>query len=514
MSDAKPAATDPLIGKRFGSYVVERLLGSGGMGAVYLALQPEIGKQVAIKFLAPSLASNQQVVQRFFAEAKAVNLIQHDNIVDIFDYGQDQGYSYFVMEFIRGNALETVLKTEGKLGIARTVDVCIQIADAVSAAHARGIVHRDLKPDNVFLVSKSGRNDFVKLLDFGIAKLLDNQDEGSAKTMSGAVLGTPGYMSPEQATGRGVDTRTDIYALGIVMFRMLAGRLPFPGSHFAEILQKQLFEPPPAIKSLRPEVPESLAAFLHQLIAREAEDRPQTMAEVHQRLINELPQDYSAASGTSRYGGRPSTGQVPILSGTTLSTAAGQHMAPSPIGGSRGGKSGLIAGIALTGLLVGGGVAWFGFLGPKPHKPTPNPTAGNPTPTNPTPPNPTAGNPTPTNPIPTNPTPVPVPVPVPVPAANPDYAILIESEPSGAEVRDGNKILGTTPYKFLLVGDKDALKLHLSGYKDEKVELDRSADRVKIPLRKASGGGAKPEPGLPRLPKPPATKPGGIGIDD
>src|SRR3954468_21279749 len=140
------------------------------MGAVYRAIQPEIGKQVAIKFLAPHLSQNATVVQRFFAEARAVNLIQHDNIVDIFDFGQLDGFSFFVMELLKGASLESVLRAERRLTVARAIDLALQVADATAAAHARGIIHRDLKPDNIFLVQRTARADFVKLLDFGIAK--------------------------------------------------------------------------------------------------------------------------------------------------------------------------------------------------------------------------------------------------------------------------------------------------------------------------------------------------------
>src|SRR3954447_16449570 len=155
---------DPLIGKRLGSYVVEALIGAGGMGAVYRAVQPEIGKQVAVKFLSAQLSAQPELVQRFFAEARSVNLIQHDNIVDIFDFGSSGGMSWFVMELLRGRSLTALLAYEGRLAVPRAVDVSAQIADAIAAAHTRGIIHRDLKGDNIFLVQLGGREDFIKIL--------------------------------------------------------------------------------------------------------------------------------------------------------------------------------------------------------------------------------------------------------------------------------------------------------------------------------------------------------------
>mgnify|MGYP001605623862 FL=1 len=215
---------DTLIGRQFGNYVVTQKLGEGGMGSVYLAEHPTIGKKVALKVLHAEFASNQDVATRFFNEAKAVNDIQHPNIVDVVDYGviQDQatGQSlvYFIMEFLAGVSLAELIRREAPMAPDRALSICIQIADALSASHARGIVHRDLKPDNVILIQRGRERDFVKVLDFGIAKLTGDQ-AGSRRTRTGIVMGTLSYMSPEQCEGRGsIDHRTDIYALGILVY--------------------------------------------------------------------------------------------------------------------------------------------------------------------------------------------------------------------------------------------------------------------------------------------------------
>src|SRR5579883_387344 len=256
---------DPLVGLRVGSFVIEERLGAGGMGSVYRGVQPEIGKRVAIKFLADEFNANPNVVARFFQEAKAVNVIGHENIVDIFDFGRTaEGRNYFVMELLEAPSLERVLDDEKALATSRTVDIARQVASALTAAHSRGIVHRDLKPENVFLIRRAGRTDFVKLLDFGIAKLSARSDGegGIGRTQSGMILGTPGYMAPEQAGGGTVDHRADIYALGVLLYRMLAGHIPFEGQTFAQIFRRQLMEEAKPLSTVRADV----TAPLEQLV--------------------------------------------------------------------------------------------------------------------------------------------------------------------------------------------------------------------------------------------------------
>src|SRR4051812_33399160 len=246
-----PQQPDLLIGQTIGNYLVTQKLGEGGMGSVYLAEHPSIGKKVALKVLHSEFSTNQEVTGRFFHEAKAVNDIGHPNIVDIVDYGilQTGGgreqLVYFIMEYLAGVTLSQLIRAEAPLPPERALGIALQVADALSASHQRGIIHRDLKPDNVILLQRGRERDFVKLLDFGIAKLTSGSTT-SSQTKTGLVMGTPAYMSPEQCEGRNdkVDRRTDVYALGIVLYEMLVGRVPFQGEGYGEILVQHLTRPP------------------------------------------------------------------------------------------------------------------------------------------------------------------------------------------------------------------------------------------------------------------------------
>ena len=493
------AEADALLGRRFGSYVVEQKLGEGGMGAVYRAVQPEIGKQVAIKFLAPQLSAHPEVVQRFFAEAKAVNLIQHDNIVDIFDFGQTDGLSYFVMELLRGESLEATLVERQRLSLGRTVDIAIQVADAISAAHARNIIHRDLKPDNIYLVTRSGRRDFVKLLDFGIAKLAGSDGNNLSRTMAGVVLGTPGYMSPEQGTGGAVDARTDIYALGVILFRMLSGQLPFDGPTFAAILQRQLTEPPPNLRALRSDVSPSLAQLVHKMFAREPGDRPEQMREVLERLIAEQPAVGREASGSFRPLAVAPSGELIVEERTTLSGAAGEKGAFGEPPATRRAPTLLVAGGAALAIVVAG-VAWVGS-GKRPAGAAPPTAPAAHEAVAPAPAPATATAPTVANPAPATTAPV---------AAS--FQIYVESDPPGAEVFAGSDRLGVTPGKLTVPGDEATLRLHLGGFHDERIEVTRHTEHTVVRLHvtsrpaHATAHTSQPSSGATRLPSlpPPA----------
>jgi eukaryotic-like serine/threonine-protein kinase len=272
-------AQDRLLGAKVGNYEVKQKLGEGGMGAVYLAVHPNIGKRVALKVLHPEFSSNEDVIARFFNEAKAVNDIQHPNIVDIIDYGEmpslggGQKVVYFIMEFLAGDSLAKLVHDQAPLAPERAQMIAIQIADALAASHRHGIVHRDLKPDNVMISVRRDGRDFVKVLDFGIAKLTGDQP-GSRRTRTGIVMGTPAYMSPEQCEGRGqVDLRTDIYALGILLYEMLTGQVPFRGEGYGEVLVQHMTQVPRKPSTIRGVIPPHLEAVCMKALEKRPSDR-------------------------------------------------------------------------------------------------------------------------------------------------------------------------------------------------------------------------------------------------
>jgi len=276
-------------GTVLGSYRVLDLLGEGGMGQVYLAEHVKLGRRVAIKMLRPKYTANPVAVARFFAEARAVNRISHENIVEITDFVENAGgRNYYIMELLKGEDLAHVLMSVGVLPIPRALDIASQVVSVLGAVHAAKIVHRDLKPDNIFLVERPNRPDFVKLLDFGVAKLGD--PDGNAiqvgTTAAGTIVGTPEYMSPEQASGQGVDWRTDIYALGVILYEMITGTVPFRARFFGEMVVKHLtIEPrPPSTLALPHAIPPALEELVLGLLRKNPDDRPQSMAAIAQRL--------------------------------------------------------------------------------------------------------------------------------------------------------------------------------------------------------------------------------------
>ena len=332
-----PPQPDLLIGQTIGNYLVTQKLGEGGMGSVYLAEHPSIGKKVALKVLHSEFSNNQEVAARFFHEAKAVNDIGHPNIVDVVDFGIIQAGGgrdqlvYFIMEYLAGLTLSQLIRNESPLPPERALMIALQVADALSASHKCGIVHRDLKPDNIILLQRGRERDFVKLLDFGIAKLTGGSAMGSHRTRTGIVMGTPAYMSPEQCEGRdSVDLRTDVYALGIVMYEMLTGRVPFLGEGYGEILVQHLTQrptPPSQFRMLPPHV----EIVVMKALEKRADMRYPTMDELMRALSD--PVGYVEANGG--IGGflqrqlMPSTGPLP--SGIRLTPPP---MIPTPLPGT------------------------------------------------------------------------------------------------------------------------------------------------------------------------------------
>jgi len=285
-----------VIGAIVGSYRILSTLGEGGMGSVFLGEHVSIGRRAAIKVLRPEVAGNPEVVQRFFNEARAANLVAHPSIVAVYDHGQSpEAGAFLVMELLEGESLGSRLRRGGVLDPAELAYLLERAASPLAAAHARGIVHRDLKPDNLFLLPDPDHpgEERIKILDFGIAKLSEPGTSG-VRTQTGTLLGTPYYMSPEQCHGaRTVDHRTDVYALGVIAFEAVVGRVPFLGEGFGVILAAHLHEPPPSPRSFRPELPEALERAILRALAKAPADR--------QRSVEELAQEVRAAAGAVRW---------------------------------------------------------------------------------------------------------------------------------------------------------------------------------------------------------------------
>ncbi|MBX3213956.1 MAG: protein kinase [Labilithrix sp.] len=279
---------DAYLGTTLGDrYVVEALLGEGGMGVVYLGRHKLIDKRVAIKILRADLAADEEMTERFLNEARAASSIESPHIVDISDYGRlPDGAAFFAMEFLDGTSLSEVMDRVRVVPVPRLLHIGKQIARGLAAAHARGIVHRDLKPENVMLIARGDDRDFAKILDFGIAKV---SRESARLTRAGSVFGTPHYMSPEQAAGLPVDPRADIYALGVILYEMASGRVPFDADNFMGILTQQMYKAPPLLSAMVPppqELPPGFEAVVLKALAKKVELRYQTMGELFVDLEN------------------------------------------------------------------------------------------------------------------------------------------------------------------------------------------------------------------------------------
>jgi tRNA A-37 threonylcarbamoyl transferase component Bud32 len=278
--------SDPLIGRELAAFRIGTLLGRGAMGRVYTAEHTVLGRRVAIKVIEPRLAIDPEALQRFVEEARSVNSIRHPNIIDISDFGEVDGRPYFVMELLEGETLGARIAKWGHLPHASVVRICAQVANALIAAHDCGVIHRDLKPDNIFVGNHPDYPDHVKVLDFGIAKLTKHAAHASKiETEVGLVLGTPLYMSPEQSQGEAIDPRSDIYALGIVLFEALTGATPFDRPTVTEILIAHVHDTPPPLRAIDPTIPEALEAIVQRALAKSPGDRFADMREMRAALI-------------------------------------------------------------------------------------------------------------------------------------------------------------------------------------------------------------------------------------
>ncbi|MEO6951952.1 MAG: protein kinase [Polyangia bacterium] len=510
--DGTPLVVDPgaghadLVGTVLAErYRIVRLLGEGGMGQVYEAQHLNINKRFAIKLLRPEIVSNQEAVARFRQEAWSASSIGDENIVEIDDFATlPNGSVYLAMEYLQGRALSDRMRTPPPVALDEALDLLMQVCRGLSAAHAKGIVHRDMKPENVFLAEKHGRV-IAKILDFGIAKV--SGAEGSQSlTRTGTIFGTPHYMSPEQALGRALDHRTDIYSVGVIMYELFTGRVPFEAESFMGILTKHITVEPMAPHLLSPErniLPEVEAVILRAM-AKEVADRYQTMNELLGELLvlaeQHAPNVLRVPSGSIS---AQVSSQMPSATPSSPRAAPSTPLPPSMKVQAATSSVDIVSGKERrAGVLVGAAVALVGLVTAVvlfSHAPA-----------------------TTTDRTPVAEKKVPVvekKVPVvektsgqPTTLVAKDVTILIDSEPARAEILRGDVRFGDTPANIVLVGGKaETIVLRKAGYVTQAVTLKDDSDARKI-VRLARVASTRPKdtpPPFTTAPTktPPAVKP-------
>ena len=485
----QPNPQDVLIGQTLADrYYVQKKLGEGGMGAVYLATHKVLEKQVALKVLHGEFARKQDLVERFMQEAKAASRIRHENVIDVSDFGSTpDGLVFFAMELLKGHDLHEEIArariASQLLPWARTKRIFLQICSALSAAHGLGIVHRDLKPENVFLVEFLGDTDFVKLLDFGIAKLTEVNEEGRKLTRTGMLFGTPEYMSPEQARGDTADHRVDIYAMGCILFQLITTRVPFEADNFMGVLSLHLTEPPPQISNETFDAvgaPREIMQIIDRALSKDRNERYQTM--------DDLANAVRVASGDAPVGPRgsstqPETRATSAIAAPTATTtqrprtqwtgtlkvpeAEGEPRPPGTLPPQHGSKMPIIIGAAV--LVAGAAIAAAVVFSGGKNNPAPAPP----------------GSASGSQAAIAAPPPVTIDAGVVGPPLPDDVVVSIESKPAKAEVHDvSGTILGVTPWKHHYPGNRNGLQfvLHLHGYNDFVVNADLDKPTYQSPL--------------------------------
>ena len=349
-------------GTRVGEYVIDALIGAGGFGCVYRAEHPLIGKKVAIKVLAKKLSVDPAMVSRFIAEARSVNQIQSQYIIDIFGFGQlDDGRQYYIMELLDGLPLDKYINEYSCVPLIKAISILRGIGRALDAAHRNGVAHRDLKPENVFLVEDDQRGYRPVLLDFGIAKLL-GEKRTLHKTRTGAPIGTPFYMSPEQCRGRDVDHRTDIYAFGCMTYRMLTGRVPFDGEGYTDILFKQIQEEPRPPTEFNANLPSETDAVIAKMMAKDPNARYKTLADAVRALETAA---YAGGTLPEIGGDEQTTGQqtpqlmTDLSSSPTLAAPELDFDPEGPLGSQTRGRSWWWPLLTVSALLLSLLAVWF-----------------------------------------------------------------------------------------------------------------------------------------------------------
>jgi len=328
---------DAMIGKTFSNrYRIDKVLGEGGMGRVYVATQLSIGREVALKTLHSAFVSEKRHLKRFYKEAQSASALTSPHVVRIHDFGLDEesGSPYISMEFLRGRTLGDCIEQEGPLGSRRCAHIMVQVLKAMMEAQQAGIVHRDLKPDNIFLVASADGDDFVKVMDFGIAKVLDSSsDSGQSLTATGTTVGTPLYMSPEQILGNQVDFRADVYSLGCILHEMITKSPPFTADERVAVMMRHMSEPAPEISNPMPcgePLPESLRIIHQAMLAKKPDERPMTvraMLNIFTAMDRGEPIDAAAVLASAR----PEVkGSDATIAGPTISTAMGTGNQTAP----------------------------------------------------------------------------------------------------------------------------------------------------------------------------------------
>ncbi|MFT3772197.1 MAG: protein kinase [Minicystis sp.] len=489
LPDAAVAAaeTDLVPGQTVGEYQVEGKIGEGGFGAVYRAVHPLIGKTAAIKVLNKQYSSNPQMVSRFIAEARAVNQIRNRNIIDIFSFGGlPDGRQYYVMELLDGSPLDAYLRKKGRLGVEEALPILRGIARAIDAAHANGIAHRDLKPENVFLVIEDDGTVFPKLLDFGIAKLLGDSTASGHKTRTGAPLGTPYYMSPEQCRGRNVDHRTDLYSFGVLLFVTLTGKLPFEGEDVMDVLIKHTSVPAPKPSAVCPDLPAALDAPVLAFLEKDPALRPASLsagldalaqaaadAGLHVQLSGRTP-GAASKSGPQVRVGTTTPGEVAGMSEarTILQEEGGKTVLSAEAAAKPAGNRAALIGMAVVVALASGIGAFRMMRGKEPPPPVVN--AAVPTATA------TVAVKAP-DPVPTvTPSATPSAVPEVQPAAAVEVELTIDATPKNVEVFLGGTKIGTAaaPIKIKRADGKVKLTFMAPGYVPRDMDVPASANSL------------------------------------
>jgi serine/threonine protein kinase len=484
-SRRRSEAPDKELGEVLGSYRLVELLGKGGMGYVYRAEHTRLGREVALKLLRGDYASRRDAVSRFFQEARTVNRVRHRNIVDVTDFVElDDGTTYIIMELLTGPSLGAWSKQRPPL--PRALAVLVQICDGLDAAHQVGVVHRDLKPDNVIVVPGDGGGELVKLLDFGVAKLLNREDEDVGfETAAGSVIGTPAYMSPEQAGGMAVDGRSDIYSLGALMYDMFCGQPMFRGRAFGEFVRKHLTEAPvpprqtPGGAQLDP----ALEAVILRCLEKDPAQRYASILELRAALLGLLGDAAPYLPGLS--------GSMAVLSarGTPLPVAA-------PARRARRSRWRIAAAAGLAAVV--GAAVWLAMRPP--------PAVVSAVPPSPRPAPPSA------EPI------VPATAAHAAPAVAAAAEVRFESQPSGGVFADGSATeLCRTPCSVRIdssdggATDRRGFVIRQAGYREAPITVDltASARAFRVALEPAPRGHAsKPaKPNKPAKLKKPAPKP-------